>query len=845
MQKLAWSAGLAFCLVAAGCGDDSEGTTAGEDARPMVDTAIDRAITVDAAAIDVAAERPLDGGAPDLLAAPEAGAAERPADAVAGETAPANPDSASPDASAQDASASEVSASEASVPDASAPDVAPDVAACTATCTTAGPFCVDEKTLGSCALVDGCPTAGNTTTCPGVQICGGAAGAASCQCPAEGVAVGAGCANAGDLACAGAALVRCQADPASGCRIWAPSVDCAAGSAAGLACATQQGGACQCPAPTNDELHVDPVAGSSGGSVVPTGAAEPPACRFRTIGSALAALGGRAARIVATGTAPVTLSGESFPLNIPAGATLTTAGGPPANYQIQVTSTGATPGIVLGGGATLSGFTLTHAGGGSSMTSTLVRCSAGQVTIQNVALVGGEQAGTGISVASSCSATLANVEARRLEVGASLATTGMVTVNASSFSEGNLGVVVDRGARVVATALVAENNRTDGLQVSNGEVTVTGASRFDGNQRDGVRMGRGAFTATGLQANRNKVCGVNARGGTVKLHRVTLNDNFDLGLLTIGAVTSIDDGSAVFRNGASGIRWEGGELSVGAAAGDPVEIGDNGYGFPPTLLYAINADGPGAGARITVTRTRMFRNSGFGIKALFTGTDGKMTVTDSDIFDNDAGGVLVRRTESTTAEDSLVLDNVRIYENGAGGQSGIGVWVRNNNGGSTTTVRRSIIRDNGDVGVLVDRPMGTTTRITLDGNEIFRNNGTAGRDIGGVQFTAPATLTAFTANKVFGNGGDEIGFSAPPATGTAWVLGGPTASCATPATINQIYCYGAGRVGIRVDSPTPTTVEAPSISWQNATPSAGVDFAVTGGNTLLASSPCAATTTCP
>jgi hypothetical protein len=261
-----------------------------------------------------------------------------------------------------------------------------------------------------------------------------------------------------------------------------------------------------------------------------------------------------------------------------------------------------------------------------------------------------------------------------------------------------------------------------------------------------------------------------------------------------------------------------------------VELSRNG---PLNALYGVNIDGPGAGTSVTITRAIMKGNYGYGIKVLFQSPDGTVNVTDTELAENRLGGIFVRQAETTSARTPLVMDNVRIHDNGVGGQTGFGVHLSANNGSIASTVRNCLIRGNGDAGVWVDQPAGHTTVSVLEGNEIDGNNKTAGRSAGGIYFVAPSTLTSFTGNKIHDNTGDEVGFAAPPNGGGSWSLHG-AAGCG--AATNQIYCYGAGSVGVRVAA--SITVDAQGLSWQNAVPAAGVDYA---GNALVGG-PCAAVT---
>jgi hypothetical protein len=214
-------------------------------------------------------------------------------------------------------------------------------------------------------------------------------------------------------------------------------------------------------------------------------------------------------------------------------------------------------------------------------------------------------------------------------------------------------------------------------------------------------------------------------------------------------------------------------------------------------------------------------NYGYGIKVLLHDDGGTVTVSDTELAQNLLGGIFLRRTEATPGRTPLVVDNVNIHDNGSGGQTGFGVYMIGNDGNIASTVRNSVIRNNGDTGIWVDQPAGHTTTAAIDGNEIDGNNKTAGRSAGGIYFAAPSTLTSFTGNSIHDNAGDEVTFAAAPNGGGTWTLHGG-AGCASG--VNRIYCYGGG-VGVRAAA--GVSVDAQGVSWQDAAPTAGPDFAGT------------------
>jgi len=170
---------------------------------------------------------------------------------------------------------------------------------------------------------------------------------------------------------------------------------------------------------------------------------------------------------------------------------------------------------------------------------------------------------------------------------------------------------------------------------------------------------------------------------------------------------------------------------------------------------------------------------------------------------------------------------------------GIGVWLQGNLGNVGASLKQSKISLNTGAGLKVQQSAGTTTQETLQNNDITQNSG------GGVVFSTSSTLTSFQGNSVHGNGGDQIVVSArqnPVATNPPWNLRSVGNAC--DVNRNQIYCYGAG-VGLRVNSVLAASVDAENVNWTNSAPSAGTDYALTGTNSVIATSPCAAVTTCP
>ncbi|HEY0714583.1 MAG TPA: hypothetical protein VGF45_17995, partial [Polyangia bacterium] len=320
---------------------------------------------------DAAADRPIDRGGADVLPG-DGPAADRGGAGGAGGGGGLAPDAGGGAGGNSDGGPADQAMSDGARADGSnLPDVPADVPApidlspsetdaCSSSCSASqlGSFCANDKAVATCRAEGGCFVASPAMACPGIKTCGGAAGAAACLCPAAGANLGAGCATEGTRVCGNNAVLACTGDPAgSGCLVWAKIEDCAGGSA----CVVTGGvAACGgCGAPTT-EISVDPVAGNDApaGGTTPTGAANPPACRFKSLARALAAAAPGKLRVVVRGaTKPVRFDGEALPVVVPAGVRLSSEdpGLDPAQVRLVVRGP-LEAAVALGDGATIEGF---------------------------------------------------------------------------------------------------------------------------------------------------------------------------------------------------------------------------------------------------------------------------------------------------------------------------------------------------------------------------------------------------------------------------------------------------------------------------------------------------------
>ncbi len=93
---------------------------------------------------------------------------------------------------------------------------------------------------------------------------------------------------------------------------------------------------------------------------------------------------------------------------------------------------------------------------------------------------------------------------------------------------------------------------------------------------------------------------------------------------------------------------------------------------------------------------------------------------------------------------------------------------------------------------------------------------------------------SFAANRFHGNGGAQISVTGSQ----VWNLSGPNSFC--DGGQNEIYCYADGGVGIDATSAASNSVLAEDDDWENAVPTAGVDYR----GTVVWPAACAPIATC-
>lgn len=249
-----------------------------------------------------------------------------------------------------------------------------------------------------------------------------------------------------------------------------------------------------CPCLSNSGQFVaDPVQGSAAGPpFFPTGNSSPPQCRFRRLGDALAAASaGDTVRMTGWTAAAAEVkfsasaSGESFPLTVKPGVTLTTtdASPVPAHYAIEVDQPGATlPVLQLDHDAAASGFTIRPGGGGTASDAVLVNCSAagaGPVTLASLVLDGkgslpASALDDGLNLKGPCSVTASSLLVEgaakagiRVESSVPPAGSSSVSISISTIrGNGDGGLVVN----------VDASNGRPSLSVTGNEITGNSAT---------------------------------------------------------------------------------------------------------------------------------------------------------------------------------------------------------------------------------------------------------------------------------------------------------------------------------------------------------------------------------
>ncbi|MEP6654905.1 MAG: hypothetical protein ABJA82_16195, partial [Myxococcales bacterium] len=373
-------------------------------------------------------------------------------------------------------------------------------------CPTAGgaTFSVCTKDANACLFVSA-----ENQACTAPMTCqatGVVAAGTACGCPAAGTTLNSGCATINGVVASASdnAVLSCQMVGA--CKLWRIQVNCADQSLTAGTDATTNAPACVCkpagsaPGAANT-VYVDPDPPMATFMTnTPTGALQPPACRFRSIAAAGGAIpfvtvaaNSAFTRIVAIHetSSNVHFKDEPSPLPIPALIEVTTADGPsfnPSHYTIELgTSGGAAPRVSLANGSILSGFTLAYAVGLPASTAPLLGFGVGSATgtvaasAHHLALVG-NGTGTGISVTANgiLTSDLVTISSVGTAVnvdypGNGISATTFTGTSITGTAIGATGVVVaDVSSRVNLSASRFDVSGNQGIQVLAGQATLAG-----------------------------------------------------------------------------------------------------------------------------------------------------------------------------------------------------------------------------------------------------------------------------------------------------------------------------------------------------------------------------------
>jgi hypothetical protein len=800
------------------------------------------------------------------------------------------------------------------------------------TCTAGACACTAEPRCGTTPTEgDFCPTAGGTTfghcardasncvfvasasnACTGSQSCnatGVVPTGTACGCPADGTTLGSGCmaSAVGAMAADGTndAVVRCEM--VGSCRIWNVMVNC---GATGLTAGTVSGtAACVCKPATAGTYYVDPnpaMATYMNGQ--PTGVQSPPACRLRGITQALAKIAATTGfnRIVVAHDPPLPVhlaasTGETFPMTIPAGITVTTADGAnldAAHYVVDVGSvaTGQAA-ILLGNGASVSGLTFDAAGAAGAPNAgtgvvnvvTCAETTTAQTATLNRVAVAAKTGQTGVLVRGACALTMNDSTAAGATIGVDVTRTANAPTVEASLTATNLGVTsavassigvrvgagLDGGVRSTVTssgALVAV--RGSAFRVQGGAATVTGGTLTGANQATengiGAELTGGTTTLAGVTVTGGahfsgvQLSGTAAatiKGAAAGPSRITTTlaatstESYD-GVTMVAGATGASltiDGDTEVSKYRSGVVHNDGAL---VTKGSNIVVKDN-------RANGIELLGRTTGVTVSLTGVAVRTNAGTGVvvRSIVPGT------FQNGILSQNAGdGVDFQRTQANAQTGyRFVFAGNEVSANGGRGIAltgkGTGTAATLLGGKVGVRLERNNVTGNAGVGVYLTESTDAAdgddiTEVMMDSNDIAGNLTSAATapaaTLAGGVFVARADATTrvllgvFLGNRVHGNGRHEIGFEVAQNNGAAWNLSsssggvdGATA-CADEAKPNAVYCYAGSLTDLGVAiAASGIHVSARNMHFGQTTPAAGVDYSLAIPAGEIAS-PCAA-----
>jgi hypothetical protein len=566
---------------------------------------------------------------------------------------------------------------------------------------------------------------------------------AACGCPADGSTLGTGCAasSLNEIAAdaVNGAIVRCQM--AGSCPLWKLMVDCAGRS---LTAGTVGGqSACVCKPAEATAVYVDPAPGAAPPLMqgAPTGAQYPAACRFPSVRAALDHVATHAAVnriVIAHQAAPATpvhlgaANGESFPLTLPAGVTLSSSDGASADPALVVLDVGGIasvgPALVLGADTSVVGLTIDAAGAsgspnaGNNVTS-VVTCISDTASTPVAALdhvvIRAKAGQTGVMTSGPCSLAATGGSIQGASVGVDVARNAAGPHDLAAFSAADFAVASTvPGSIGFRVGGGLEGGSRSSLILSRPVVEVAGSALVVAGGAATLSEGTLRFTVVNA-APQNR--GLVVSGGSAALDRtvVTLVEP-PTGANVIGAAIS---GGEVVLSGVSIVgagRFTGVEIS---GAGDVSVTGKtDARARVATTLASSSADGSSglvlvAGATAAkLTLAGAVEVSGF--RAGVVVNDGAFEATGADLAIAGNRGDGVRLLAGTTGP-SASLDGIGIHDNG-----GAGLVVRTV---VPVAVSACAIEGNGADGIDVQRSQPASlsgqAQLTVDGCRVAANGG--------------------------------------------------------------------------------------------------------------------------
>lgn len=611
----------------------------------------------------------------------------------------------------------------------------------------------------------------------------------------------------------GTAVVTCQHNEGS---CWYRSeVSCAS---QGLSCGQSHGvPECLCPGNPTANFHVDPVGGSDdvGTAPYPTGAADPPQCRYRTLTHAIeqakaqteAQVAGQtgAAKVIATGATgsgtPVVFpaSAETLPIEVPPGVSLETVdavpGSPATGTYVMDFDAAAGPALKLHPGSKIAGWLVrnssTSPGIGPAVSTD---CSSdGEITIDGLSIEalseGKLAAERGIDLDGVCKATF--------------------TAVSIAHTSGD-GVLVAGGAQLEATALNVATGDNVAVAVAGGG---GGGSAGGGGGGSAARTGGNGVSVVGPSS------ALALHGG-----RIETNGKAGIEVLSGGAL-SVDQGASVSSNGTSGISIQASSATLTGTSDRRITVAEN-LGAGVLFCNGNKLCGTNASATFQVSEVNLTKN---GDGVVIQNEAGTQIALQSSTFDANTGdGLKITGSAAAVSGGNSTVVYGCPFTGGTHAIELVGdtdTWV---------TVQESTLSGASDTAFLAALVGSGHSGLTMRHNTIVDNKTTTARGmgaslrkVGGLFFSEGAPTLVFEQNTVARNEGDQLFVSSND--GNPWQLG---ASDCTKA--NVFGCYAAGAVGVAAEG---ATVYVEYASWRKSPPVKGTDlYSFDSGSILLAPS---------